>query len=101
MLSYDYLYVDADKCVYTRLENNVCVILSLYVDNILIFGTKLKITKRTKKLIASNFNMKYLDKANIISGIKIVRSNKGLMLSQEYYTKKILNKFGHIEGANS
>ena len=77
LLSYSYSYIDADIYIYTELENNNYVILSLYVDDIFIFGIKLEIIERTKKLLASNFDVKDLDKAKVILRIKIVKSYKG------------------------
>ena len=37
-----------DKYVYTKLINNECVIISLYVDDMLIFGTCLGVVLSTK-----------------------------------------------------
>ena len=30
---------DVDKCIYNKVENNSCIIICLYVDGMLIFGT--------------------------------------------------------------
>ena len=31
---------DVDKCIYSKYEDNTCVVICLYVDDMLIFGTK-------------------------------------------------------------
>ena len=40
-----FLINDFDKCVYIKVFNDACVILCLYVDDIFIFGTNLKVIK--------------------------------------------------------
>ena len=51
----DYVFVtngysinDADKCIYNKHENNTCVVIYLYVDDMLIFGTSLEVVCETK-----------------------------------------------------
>jgi len=47
-----------DKCVYTKSINNGYVIISLYVDNMLVFGTNMNVVYSTKHFLASKFYMK-------------------------------------------
>ena len=46
---------------------------------------------------ASNFDMKDLGEANVILGIKILRDNDCITLSQSHYVEKILKKFEHFD----
>ena len=48
----------SDSCVYSKLIGSDCVLICLYVDDMLIFGTNLHIVKETKKLLSSLFEMK-------------------------------------------
>ena len=45
------------------------VVIYLYVDDMLIFGTSLEIVCETKKFLGSKFDMKDLGKAEVILGI--------------------------------
>ena len=87
---------DVDKCIYSKYEDNTCVVISLYVDDMLIFGTSLEVVCETKKFLGSKFDMKDLGEAKVILGIKITRVPNGLKLSQEHYVEKILRKFEHF-----
>ncbi|KAL6316136.1 hypothetical protein AAG906_015966 [Vitis piasezkii] len=47
-----------DKCIYNKYEDNTCVVICLYVDDMLIFGSSLEVVCETKKLLGSKFDMK-------------------------------------------
>ena len=51
---------EANKCVYYRYSGGEGVILSLYVDDILILGSSLKVIEEVKEFLTSNFEMKDL-----------------------------------------
>ena len=59
---------------YVKTHNNVCVIVCLYVDDMLIIGTIMNIINSTKKMPNSNFDMKDLGLAYVILGIRIKRN---------------------------
>ena len=88
---------DADKCIYSKHENNTCVVICLYVDDMLIFGISLEVVCETKKFLSSKFDMKDLGEAEMILGIKITRTLNGLKLYQEHYVEKILRNFEHFD----
>jgi hypothetical protein len=52
-----------DKCVYYRFSRGKGVIMCLYVDDILIFGTNLEAIMETKVFLSKNFDMKDLGEA--------------------------------------
>ena len=85
------------KCVYSRFNGNKCVIICLYVDVMLIFGTDSKSIKLTKSLLSSNFDMKDIGLADLILGIKIIKNEHGLVLTQSHYIEKILKKFNYYD----
>ena len=97
ILSDGFSSVSVDKCVYTKTSDNEYVIISLYVDDMLIFGSSMNIVHSTKNFLTSKFDMKDMGEASVILGIKIVRSNNGIMLTQEHYVEKLLRKFGHFD----
>ena len=71
------------------------MILCLYVDDILIFGTSLNVIKEVKGLLSNNFEMKDLGEADVILNVKLIREgNGGVTLSQSHYVEKVLSCFG-------
>ena len=50
------------------------VILCLYVDDILTFGTSLDVINDAKSYLSNKFDMKYLGEAEMILGMKIILS---------------------------
>nr|GFB32217.1 zinc finger, CCHC-type [Tanacetum cinerariifolium]GFB32380.1 zinc finger, CCHC-type [Tanacetum cinerariifolium] len=69
------------------------VIICLYVDDMLIFGTDQNQVDKTKEFLSLNFSMKDMREADVILGIRIKRENKGLTITQSHYIEKILKKF--------
>ena len=43
LLSGGFSTIEVESCVYTKLVNNDCVIICLYVDDMLIFGTSMSV----------------------------------------------------------
>ncbi|GJR34523.1 zinc finger, CCHC-type containing protein [Tanacetum coccineum] len=90
----DLLQNQSDKCVYCKFdESGKGVIICLYVDDMLIFGTNQTQVDKTKEFLSSNFSMKDMGEADVILGIRIKRENKGLTITQSHYIEKILKKF--------
>nr|CAE02261.2 OSJNBb0058J09.8 [Oryza sativa Japonica Group] len=92
---------EADKCVYYRHGGGEGVILCLYVDDILIFGTNLEVINDVKSFLSQNFDMKDLGVADVILNIKLIRGENGITLLQSHYVEKILNRFGYIDSKPS
>lgn len=70
------------KCVYYKGTPDNYVIVCLYVDDILIMGSNRKIIVDTKRMLERNFDMNDMSLADVILGIKIMRTPKGISLSQ-------------------
>ena len=87
--------IEEDYCVYIKRSKNKFVILSLYVDDILITGNGKEHNFEIKGWLSSKFEMKDTCEAAYILGVKISRdqSKKLVSLSQEQYIKKSLEQF--------
>ena len=94
--------MEEDHCVYLKRSNNSFVILSLYVDDILLVGNSKEMIDTTKKWLSSNFEMKNMGEASYVLGVKIVRdcAKRLLGLSQETYFKRMLERY-HMQDSNS
>lgn len=94
VLSNGFRINECDKCVYVKTTRDGYVILCLYVDDMLIVGSNSKMIQSTKDMLNSKFDMKDFGHVDVILGVKIVRTQNGLTLSQAHYVDTILNKFG-------
>ena len=85
-----------DHCVYfKRLDDGSYIILSLYVDDMLVEGSNMQKINVLKRKLASSFAMKDLGVAKQILGMRIKRDRKNhkLTLSQSEYMEKVLETF--------
>ncbi|GJX29350.1 zinc finger, CCHC-type containing protein [Tanacetum coccineum] len=94
VLSNGFVLNQSDKCVYCKFdESGKEVIICLYVDDMLIFGTDQTQVDKTKEFLSLNFSVKDMGEAYVILGIRIKRENKGLVITQSHYIEKIFKKF--------
>nr|GEV68343.1 zinc finger, CCHC-type [Tanacetum cinerariifolium] len=94
VLSNGFSLNQADKCVYRKFDaSGKGVIIYIYVDDMLIFGTDQDQVNKTKEFLSSKFDVKDLGEAEVILGIRIKRGNNGISISQSHYIEKILTKF--------
>ncbi|GKF06427.1 zinc finger, CCHC-type containing protein, partial [Tanacetum coccineum] len=94
VLSSGFLLNQSHKCVYSKFDiSGKGVIICLYVDDRLIFGTDQNQVDKTKKFLSSRLSMKDMGEADVILGIKIKCENKGIVITQSHYSEKILKKF--------
>ena len=95
MLKDGFTMTEEDHCVCIKCSNNHFKILSLYVNDILIAGNDKKFINVTKKWLSSNFEMKDMEEASYVLGVKILRDHSKhlLGLSQETYIKKMLKRY--------
>ncbi|CAM8948091.1 unnamed protein product [Rhodiola kirilowii] len=97
ILSSGFKLNQADKCVYSKFDDSGNgVIICLYVDDMLIFGTDQTQVDLAKDFLSSNFAMKDMGEADVILGIRIKRENKSIALSQSHYIEKVLKKFNYL-----
>nr|KAJ0186750.1 hypothetical protein LSAT_V11C900460560 [Lactuca sativa] len=93
-LSNGFALNQAEKCVYSKFDTSgKGVMICLYVDDMLIFGTDLEEVDKTNKFLSSSFDMKDMGEAEVILGIRIRKGNNGISISQSHYIEKILKKF--------
>jgi hypothetical protein len=80
---------EADRCVYYRYGGGHGVVLCLYVDDILIFGTNIDVINDVKSFLSKSFDMKDLGEVDVILNIKLIKDENGITLSQSHYVEKI------------
>ncbi|GKB62086.1 zinc finger, CCHC-type containing protein [Tanacetum coccineum] len=78
-------------------ESGKGVIICLYVDDMLIFGTDQVQVNLTKEFLSSMFFMKDMGEADVIFGIRIKYESNRIAISQSYYIEKALKKFTYFD----
>ncbi|GJU32032.1 zinc finger, CCHC-type containing protein [Tanacetum coccineum] len=78
-------------------ESGKGVIICLYVDDMLIFGTDKVQVDLTKEFLSSKFSMKHMGEADVILGIRIKHESNEITISQSHYIEKVLKKFNYFD----
>lgn len=83
-----------DHSVYVKRLDDNFVILTLYVDDVLLIVNNMNMAKLVKGLLAQHFDMKDFGQTNFIFGMQIHndRKNQKLVLRQKYIDG-VLKKF--------
>ena len=97
VLSNGFLLNQADKCVYSKFDKfGKGIIICLYVDDMLLFGTSQDQIDETKKFLSSKFSMKDLGEAEVILGIRIIKEAPNrISITQSHYIEKVLKRFNY------
>jgi transposase InsO family protein len=87
--------IHADPCVYAYRRDSVLLIISLYVDDLLLASSSLTELNRVKAELSSCFEMEDLGEARYILGIQITRdrASRTLTICQSGYTLEVLKRF--------
>ena len=80
ILSHGFIHNNVDKCIYSKSTENFGVIICLYFDDLLIFGT----------------NMQGVEVDTILS-IKVNKHSRGHSLCQSHYIENLLLQFNHLK----
>ncbi|KAK4389561.1 Retrovirus-related Pol polyprotein from transposon TNT 1-94 [Sesamum angolense] len=95
ILVFGFTVNENDKCIYCKVKGDRIIILCLYVDDILLIGSCIEIITETKSFLKNKFEMKDMGEADVILGIKLIRSTDGIAISQSHYVEKIIENFGY------
>lgn len=89
---------EADPALFILIKENTKTFVLVYVDDILIAGTKDNI-QEVKQILKDKFDVKDLGEASFYLGMEIIRDrqNKTLTISQQRYTHDLLTKFAMTE----
>ena len=80
-----------DECVYLKAVGNQFIFLILYVDDILLASSNIKLLKDTKSFLSKNFDMKDMREASYVLGIEIKRNrSQGIW---DYLSKLTFQRF--------
>lgn len=89
-----YIQSKSDASLFLRKSaTNITVVLA-YVDDLLICGNDNTQINHLKQMLSKMFHMKDLGPAKYFLGLEIDRSASGFFLSQQKYTKDLLEEYG-------
>jgi hypothetical protein len=93
--SYGFSMTEGDHCIYFKIVGDIFVLLSLYVDDILIASNNKSMLLEVKSWLSNNFDMKDMGNASYVLGVEIHRDrrNRTLGLSQKAYLNTVLKRF--------
>lgn len=89
MLALDFMNEDLAPCLFLKQLGKDVVIVTIYVDDVNIFGTS-NLTSQTIKKLQATFEMKDLGEPKYFLGLQFDHLPNGIFISQTTYTKKIV-----------
>ena len=90
----------SDPCAYVRKNGENLEIITVWVDDLLLFATSDDLMNKMKKDIQSKWTVTDMGEPAKIIGIEITKSDNSILISQEKYIENILKRKG-MEDANS
>ena len=81
-------------CFCVQLQMELCLILLVYVDDIVITGTDLTLIDQLKQHMQNFFHMKDLGNLTYFLGLEIHASSHGIFLSQHKYAMDLVAAVG-------
>ena len=88
----------SDPCVYTRGKQADYVMLTLFVDDILLTGPSIRVLQDVQDTLKTKFSISELGPVSLILGIEVTRDTERgtLQLSQHKYVLELLKKNWHV-----
>lgn len=84
------MYVEKD-------EKRKTILISLYVDDLIIKGSKCKLIEEIKSKLSQEFEMKELGELYYYLGLEVWREPSKTLITQSKYTRGILKRFNMSE----
>jgi transposase InsO family protein len=94
-----------EPCVFTKMYNEVKVIIALYVDDFFVYSNSKEETEKLVSALSSSFKIKNLGQVQQCLGmrVKVDRNANVVTLDQEEYVEQLLERFSmlHCKGATT
>lgn len=94
---YGFKQDESDYSLFTFVEGQVRLHVLVYVDNLIISGSKPELIQLFKEYLVSCFHMKDLGPLKYFVGIEVARNSSGMYLSQRKYVIDIITETGLLE----
>ncbi|KAK6131684.1 hypothetical protein DH2020_034591 [Rehmannia glutinosa] len=83
-----------DTTLFVFEKGQDCLLVQIYVDDIIFGATNESLCKKFSKLMQGEFEMSMMGELNFFLGLQIKQCQEGIYISQSKYTKELLKKFG-------
>jgi hypothetical protein len=100
MQKYSYKPLISDPCTYILCQGEDFVIITIWVDDLLLFGMLDELIKQTVAQLKAEWEITDLGEPVKIVGIEITLGDRSITISQPQYLELILRK-EHMDTANS
>ncbi|KAK6140952.1 hypothetical protein DH2020_025306 [Rehmannia glutinosa] len=87
-----------DTTLFVFEKGQYCLLVQIYVDDIIFGATNDSLCKKFSKLMQGEFEMSMMGELNFFLGLQIKQCQEGIYISQSKYTKELLKKSGIEEG---
>ena len=84
----------SDNCLYRKTESNFCVIIIVFVDDLIIVSNSSRLMNEVKDTLHDSFNMRDLGQLSWFLGIEFKFINGSVRMCQSQYVDRLLNRFG-------
>lgn len=89
---YNFSRLQSDDCAYIQKDHDDSEIITIWVDDLLLFTTSDLLMERMKDNIWLEWETTDLGEPTKIVGIEIIRTGNNISITQEKYIENILNK---------
>jgi hypothetical protein len=80
----------SDPCVYIKQDGSDMIIITVWVDNLLLFMSSDELMEQTKSDLHTQWEVTDLGEPTKIIGVEITQTNNSITISQKIYIKSIL-----------
>jgi hypothetical protein len=87
---------DADHSLYVRKSDEGIVVITIYVDDLIVGGDNEKEIEHVKSFLKQKFDMKDLGELKFFLSIEVIKMHKGIWLLQRQYALDMLSKYGMV-----
>lgn len=93
LLSVGFIKSLSESTLYVKCLNSEILIVSLYVDDLLVTGSNIVFVEEFKQNMMKVFEMTDCGEMAFFLGMEVKQNEKGIFISQKKYAKEILKKF--------
>ena len=79
--------------MYIKVIDADLIVVSLYVDDLLVTGSNADFIKKFKAQMMEAFEMTDLGEMTFFLGMEIQQTQQGIFIGQQKYAKEVLKKF--------
>ncbi|XP_069150530.1 uncharacterized mitochondrial protein AtMg00810-like [Solanum lycopersicum] len=94
LLESDFVQSSLDHSLFIKRKGSDMVVILVYVDDMLVTGSNLRLIEHTKAILHKAFKIKDLGELKFFWGMEFSRSVKGILMNQMKYALKIISDLG-------